>query len=180
MKRIVSVLLFLVGIATTMSAQDNKWRLISASVDDVFGSGEIIYTSGKKLNNHLFYGLGSGISNVDATTKVIINDKEEWIGVGGVNIPVFGDVKLRVFDSPFSPYLRLRAGVQGYIIFDKGLGLFVVPEIGLDLYRGISFSLAYNFINQYSLLNNSSRSNAWVDIQYISFGLCYEFDGSRN
>lgn len=171
MKRLCFILLALVGIALSLSAQDGKWRDISLNVSPDMVLGELTYTSGREINDQFFYGFGSGIIYHDQQiVEVNIDNTPTNVYINWLCVPVFGDIKYRLFDSVVSPTLRLRAGVKGYLFFNEGLSLFAAPEIGIDLFRRVSISIAYNFDKYYSISNNVG-----VDLWYTTIGLSYKF-----
>lgn len=171
MKRFCLTILALVGIVLSSSAQDGKWRDISLNFSPDMVLGELTYTSGREINNQLFYGFGSGIIYHDQQiVEVNIDNTPTNVYIDWLCVPVFGDIKYRLFDSVVSPTLRLRAGVKGYLFSSEGLSLFATPEIGIDIFRRFSLSIAYNFDKYYSL-----SKNVGVDLWYTTIGLSFEF-----
>lgn len=139
-----SLLLATLLVATTLSAQQNKWRTISASSCGF--NTQFSFTSGHQYTDHLFFGFGFGL---DKTTvmNVTINDhttgESTEFSVGGLAIPIYADGKWRIFDSWLSPSLRLRTGALVNLHM-PGIGVFATPEIGLDISRYFSITWGWN------------------------------------
>lgn len=134
----LSLLVAVLLVATTLSAQQNKWRTISASSCAV--NSQFSFTNGRQYSDHLFFGFGVGIDKT-AVMNMTINGTD--YSVGGLAIPIFADGKWRVFDTWISPSVRLRAGA----IFNAnmpGVGVFATPEIGLDISRYFSITWGWN------------------------------------
>lgn len=133
-----SLLLATLLVATTLSAQQNKWRTISASSCVV--NSHFSFTSGHQYTDHLFFGFGFGI---DKTARFNITYDALTIEAGGFAVPVFVDGKWRIFDTWLAPSLRMRTGAI-FNVTMRGAGLFINPEIGLDISRYFTLTWGWN------------------------------------
>lgn len=134
----LSLLAAILLFATTLSAQQKEWRTISISSCEL--NSQYTFTSGHQYSESLFFGFGAGI---DKTARFNITSDALTIEAGGFAVPVFVDGKWRIFDTWLAPSLRMRTGAI-FNVTMRGAGLFINPEIGLDISRYFTLTWGWN------------------------------------
>ncbi|MBQ3070706.1 MAG: hypothetical protein IJD12_03350 [Tidjanibacter sp.] len=165
MKRVFFVVLAMMLSTTTLLHAQEKEVWSSFDLRTILLQGEVSYTHGHKVNNHLFLGLGAGMGYypVDVQAEKVDNTTTYHFSLGGPYIPVYVDAKYRLFDFFLSPAFRIKAGGV-FNLANIGAGAFATAEFSIDLFKTFSLNFGYSAQAIYSVQKKTTITNNWPTI----------------